>query len=91
MLSASSRCSAILPTSVAGNDGAPKLLGGTGQDKTHLLIVCTAERGLCGAFNSQIVRLAREHINRCSPTAKRSKFSASAARAPISFAASTRS
>ena len=53
-----------IATSVAGSDGAPKLLGGTGQDKTHLLIVCTAERGLCGAFNSQIVRLSREHINR---------------------------
>ncbi|BAT58646.1 ATP synthase gamma chain [Variibacter gotjawalensis] len=53
-----------IAASVAGQDGAPRLLSGTGQDKTHLLIVCTAERGLCGAFNSQIVRLAREHINR---------------------------
>ena len=34
---------------------------GTGKDKSHLLVVCTAERGLCGAFNSSIVRLAREH------------------------------
>jgi F-type H+-transporting ATPase subunit gamma len=42
---------------------APKLLGGTGQDEVHLLVVCTAERGLCGAFNSSIVRLAREKIN----------------------------
>lgn len=42
----------------------PKLLAGTGQDKTHLLIVATAERGLCGAFNSSIARLAREHVNR---------------------------
>ena len=42
---------------------APKLLGGTGQDQVHLLVVCTAERGLCGAFNSSIVRLAREKIN----------------------------
>jgi F-type H+-transporting ATPase subunit gamma len=41
---------------------APKLLGGTGQDQVHLLVVCTAERGLCGAFNSSIVRLAREKI-----------------------------
>jgi F-type H+-transporting ATPase subunit gamma len=39
---------------------APKLLTGTGSDKTHLLVVCTAERGLCGPFNSAIVRLARE-------------------------------
>ncbi|HEY0224278.1 MAG TPA: F0F1 ATP synthase subunit gamma [Pseudolabrys sp.] len=48
---------------VAGSDSAPRLLAGTGADKVHLLVVCTAERGLCGAFNSSIVRLAREHIN----------------------------
>ena len=39
---------------------APPLLRGTGQDRVHLLVVCTAERGLCGPFNSAIVRLARE-------------------------------
>jgi F-type H+-transporting ATPase subunit gamma len=50
--------------SVAGSDSAPALLRGTGADKVHLLIVCTAERGLCGAFNSSIARLAREHTNR---------------------------
>jgi F-type H+-transporting ATPase subunit gamma len=49
---------------VAGNDGAPKLLAGTGRDQTHLLIVATGERGLAGAFNSSIVRLAREHAGR---------------------------
>jgi F-type H+-transporting ATPase subunit gamma len=49
---------------MAGSDGAPKLLAGTGEDKIHLLIVATGERGLAGAFNSSIVRLAREHINR---------------------------
>jgi F-type H+-transporting ATPase subunit gamma len=48
---------------VAGSDSAPRLLAGTGVDKVHLLVVCTAERGLCGAFNSSIVRLARERIN----------------------------
>ena len=42
---------------------APKLLGGTGKDQVHLLVVCTAERGLCGPFNSSIVRLAREKAN----------------------------
>jgi F-type H+-transporting ATPase subunit gamma len=42
----------------------PRLLAGTGSDKTHLLVVCTAERGLCGAFNSSIARLARDHANR---------------------------
>ncbi|HEY5216827.1 MAG TPA: F0F1 ATP synthase subunit gamma [Pseudolabrys sp.] len=48
---------------VAGSDSAPRLLAGTGAYKVHLLVVCTAERGLCGAFNSSIVRLARERIN----------------------------
>ena len=43
---------------------SPRLLAGTGQDRTHLLIVCTAERGLCGAFNSSIARLARDHATR---------------------------
>ncbi|HZB39088.1 MAG TPA: F0F1 ATP synthase subunit gamma [Beijerinckiaceae bacterium] len=42
----------------------PRLLSGTGSDRRHLLVVCTAERGLCGAFNSSIARLAREHVNR---------------------------
>ncbi|MBV9556493.1 MAG: F0F1 ATP synthase subunit gamma [Pseudolabrys sp.] len=53
-----------IASGMAGSDGAPKLLGGTGSDKVHLLIVATGERGLAGAFNSSIVRLAREHINR---------------------------
>jgi F-type H+-transporting ATPase subunit gamma len=48
---------------VAGSDSAPRLLAGTGNDKVHLLVVCTAERGLCGPFNSSIVRLAREKAN----------------------------
>src|SRR5215210_8105488 len=42
----------------------PRLLAGTGSEQVHLLIVCTAERGLCGAFNSSIARLARDHANR---------------------------
>jgi F-type H+-transporting ATPase subunit gamma len=49
-----------LAESVVGSPAAPRLLSGTGSDKTHLLVVCTAERGLCGAFNSSIARLARE-------------------------------
>ena len=44
---------------VSGGD-APRLLAGTGKSQVHLLLVCTAERGLCGAFNSSIARLARE-------------------------------
>jgi F-type H+-transporting ATPase subunit gamma len=52
-----------IAAAVAGSDSAPKLLAGTGNDKVHLLVVCTAERGLCGPFNSSIVRLARERAN----------------------------
>jgi F-type H+-transporting ATPase subunit gamma len=53
---------------------APKLLAGTGRDQIHLLIVCTAERGLCGAFNSAIVRLARERANSLMAEGKEVKF-----------------
>jgi F-type H+-transporting ATPase subunit gamma len=45
------------------SSSAPPLLAGTGSDARHLLIVCTAERGLCGAFNSSIARLARDRAN----------------------------
>ncbi len=55
---------ANLTASAKDNPNAPKLLAGTGADRTHLLIVATADKGLCGAFNSSIVRLAREHIVR---------------------------
>jgi len=49
-----------IASAAAGSPGAPTLLAGTGSDKVHLLLVCTGERGLSGAFNSSIVRLARE-------------------------------
>ncbi|MGP1354907.1 F0F1 ATP synthase subunit gamma [Roseicyclus sp.] len=52
-----------LAQSVGGSDSAPRLLAGTGSDKVHLLVVMTAERGLCGGFNSSIVRLARQRID----------------------------
>ena len=52
-----------IAAAVAGSDSAPRLLAGTGNDKVQLLVVCTAERGLCGPFNSSIVRLAREKAN----------------------------
>ncbi|KPL52533.1 ATP synthase F0F1 subunit gamma [Prosthecomicrobium hirschii] len=47
-----------------GKPDAPALLAGNGKSDVHLLVVCTAERGLCGAFNSSIARLARDHANR---------------------------
>ena len=63
----SQRMDAVLANLAAamGNlPGAPQLLTGTGSRGSHLLVVCTAERGLCGAFNASIARLAREHIDR---------------------------
>jgi F-type H+-transporting ATPase subunit gamma len=52
-----------IASSITPSPESPKLLVGSGKDDVHLLLVCTSERGLCGAFNSSIVRLAREHIN----------------------------
>ncbi len=52
---------ANITASMEGQDGGPALMVGTGKDDVHLLIVATAERGLCGGFNSSIARLAREH------------------------------
>ncbi|RDV04255.1 F0F1 ATP synthase subunit gamma [Undibacter mobilis] len=63
-----------IASGMAGAEGAPKLLAGTGSDKVHLLIVATGERGLAGAFNSSIVRLAREHINRLQSEGKEVKI-----------------
>ena len=51
-----------LAASVGDSDSAPKLLSGTGKDDVHLLVVMTAERGLCGGFNSSIVKLAKARI-----------------------------
>ncbi len=50
-----------LGAGMAGKPGAPELLAGNGKDDTHLLVVATGERGLCGGFNSSIARLARGH------------------------------
>ena len=55
---------ASLGAAYAGRADAPALLGGTGRDPVHLLIVATGERGLAGGFNSGIARLARDEANR---------------------------
>ena len=52
-----------LASGAAGSASAPRLLSGTGSDQTHLLVVMTAERGLCGGFNGNIAKLARTHAN----------------------------
>jgi F-type H+-transporting ATPase subunit gamma len=59
---------------MAGLESAPPLLRGTGRDAVHLLLVCTGERGLCGPFNSAIVRLARERANSLIAQGKQVKF-----------------
>jgi F-type H+-transporting ATPase subunit gamma len=53
------RMLASVAKSMAGVAGAPPLLAGTGRDETHLLVVFTADRGLCGSYNSAIVRRVR--------------------------------
>src|SRR5207237_3397336 len=63
-----------IATAAAGSPGAPVLLAGTGKDQVHLLLVCTGERGLCGAFNSAIVRLARERAYSLMNQGKEVKF-----------------
>src|SRR5438445_1524992 len=63
-----------IAAAMAGVESAPPLLRGTGSDRVHLLLVCTAERGLCGPFNSAIVRLARERANALAAEGKEVKF-----------------
>lgn len=63
-----------LSSSIVDVSQAPKLLSGNGKDHIHLLVVCTAERGLCGAFNSSIVRLAREQAQLLMGQGKKVKF-----------------
>src|ERR1700693_3006929 len=63
-----------IASSVSDLTAAPKLLAGTGRDRVHLLLVCTGERGLCGPFNSAIVRLARERANALMAGGKEVKF-----------------
>ena len=65
---------ANLASNAKGNPNAPKLLAGTGKEETHLLIVATADKGLCGGFNSSIVRLAREHIIKLEGEGKKVKI-----------------
>jgi F-type H+-transporting ATPase subunit gamma len=63
-----------IAAAAAGSPGASPLLAGTGKDQIHLLLVCTGERGLCGAFNSAIVRLARERAQALVAQGKEVKF-----------------
>jgi F-type H+-transporting ATPase subunit gamma len=73
----SQRMAAVLAniTQAVGTGGdAPALMTGTGKDDMHLLVVCTAERGLCGGFNSQIARFARDHVRKLLADGKQVKI-----------------
>ena len=65
---------ANLNQGLASKEGASPLLVGTGKEDVHLLVVMTAERGLCGGFNSNIARLARQHIIRLQASGKTVKL-----------------
>ena len=56
------RMVAAVGDSIDGIDGAPKMLAGTGKQDTHLIVACTADRGLCGGFNSSIAREVRKMV-----------------------------
>jgi len=73
----SQRMAAVLANitqAVGGGGDAPALMTGTGKDDVHLLVVATAERGLCGGFNSQIARFARDHARRLMAAGKTVKI-----------------
>ena len=65
---------ADLAAGIAEGAPAPALLAGADSDQTHLFVVCTGERGLCGAFNTSIVRLARERADALVETGKTVKI-----------------
>lgn len=68
------RILASLAQAQAEQDGAAKLLVGTGSDQTHLLVVATGDRGLCGAFNSSIARAARRRAQELLAAGKQVKI-----------------
>jgi F-type H+-transporting ATPase subunit gamma len=65
---------ASLASKVSVSESSPKLLAGTGKDQVHLLIIATSERGLAGAFNSNIVRAARRKAEELEAAGKTVKF-----------------
>lgn len=63
-----------LSASLSGQQGAPKLMAGTGKDDVQLLVVCTADRGLCGGFNASIVKEVRRKITELESAGKTVKL-----------------
>lgn len=68
------RVIASLGVSLQGQDDAPRLLAGTGKDDTYLIVVATSDRGLCGAFNTNIIRAARGEVARLVASGKTVKI-----------------
>ena len=63
-----------LSSGISDKENAPKLLAGTGEDKVHLCVVMTADRGLCGGFNSNIIRKAKSYFQKLSDSGKELKI-----------------
>jgi len=63
-----------LSSGLADKENAPKLLTGTGEDKIHLCVVMTADRGLCGGFNSNIIKKAKSYFKKLSDKRKKIKI-----------------
>ena len=63
-----------LSSSLSDKENAPKLLNGTGEDKVHLCVVLTADRGLCGGFNSNIIKKAKAYFKKILETGKTLKI-----------------
>ncbi len=63
-----------LSSGLSDKENAPKLLTGTGEDKVHLCVVMTADRGLCGGFNSNIIKKAKSYFKKLSDNAKTLKI-----------------
>jgi len=63
-----------LSSGISDKDNAPKLLSGTGNDKIHLCVVMTSDRGLCGGFNSNIIKKAKNYFAKLSEEGKELKI-----------------
>ena len=63
-----------LSSGISDKENAPKLLAGTGEDKVHLCVVMTADRGLCGGFNSNIIKKAKSYFQKLSDSGKELKI-----------------
>ena len=63
-----------LSSGLSDKENAPKLLSGTGEEKVHLCVVMTADRGLCGGFNSNIIKKAKAYFKRLSDSQKTLKI-----------------